>query len=412
MGYEIGIDVGTTTTAAAVRHDDGSLAALALGSVANSVPTVVHLQQDGTLVVGEAAVRRAAIDVGGAAREFKRRLGDPAPLILQNTPVSAETLIGKVVEFVLARATERTGEPPRAVALTHPANWTAYKIDLFRQAAAAAGAPSAMLLSEPEAAAIAYNAQVPMPEGAAVAIYDLGGGTFDAMVLRRAGQRFEPCGSGVGIDRLGGIDFDEAIVDFVRRAVGDRWPNDPGDPSLPAPMQQLRRACTEAKEFLSEDRDAVIPVVLPGVSQTLVLTREQFEAMINPVIEETIDALDSAIGSAGLMPGQLQAVVAVGGSSRIPLVRRRLTERYGALATVDFEPTFAVARGAALAASSARSSFAPGRPSNTPPPQAAPPAMPAPDMRPPGMPAPNCLHRICLRRICLRRARYRSAHRH
>ena len=373
MAYDLGIDVGTTSTAAAVVHDDGRLEVLALGAVKDSVPTVVFLQDDATLTVGEAAARRGAIDVFAAAREFKRRLGDPTPLLLRTSPFSAELLLGRMIQAVVARATERLDGPPRITAVTQPANWGPYKHELFGQALAAGGVPDAVRLSEPQAAALAYTAQSRIPDGAIVAVYDLGGGTFDAAVLRKEAGSFIPMGTPVGIERLGGIDFDDAIFAYVRQAVGPRWPSDPDDPSLPAPMLQLRRACVEAKELLSSDTEADIAVVLPGVAVSIPLSRATFEAMIAPRIAESLDALDRSIALAGITPEQLHAVVPVGGSSRIPLVRQRLAERYRQALSADIEPVYAVARGAALAANHASRSM-PAAPPQTPPGFPGPPA--------------------------------------
>ena len=183
MPYELGVDLGTTYSAAAV-HRDRRISIVTLGNRAASVPSVVLLRADGDMLTGEAASRRAASEPERVAREFKRRLGDPTPLILGSTPYSAEALMAKLLRWVVESVTEREGEPPRAVALTHPANWGAYKRDLLAQAVRLAGLDAATLLSEPEAAAIHYASFERVDAGTLVAVYDLGGGTFDAAVLR------------------------------------------------------------------------------------------------------------------------------------------------------------------------------------------------------------------------------------
>src|SRR5687767_4772077 len=240
MPYELGVDLGTTYSAAAV-HRDGRTSIVTLGNRAPSVPSVVLLRSDGDLLTGEAASRRAAAEPDRVAREFKRRLGDPTPLILGSTPYSAEALMARLLRWIVDAVTEREGEAPRAIGMTHPANWGEYKRDLLAQAVRLAGLDRATLLSEPEAAAIHYASLERVEPGTLVAVYDLGGGTFDAAVLRKRGDdSFEVLGQPEGIERLGGIDFDEAIFRYVLRAVGDPvHALDTDDPAVTAAFVRL-----------------------------------------------------------------------------------------------------------------------------------------------------------------------------
>ena len=132
MSYHLGVDVGTTYTAAAIGRD-GRVESATLGTRSVSIPTVVCLAGDG-LLVGEPAARRAVTDPRRVAREFKRRVGDPTPLLLGGTPVSAELCMARVVEWVVAQVAATEGAAPASLALTHPANWGEYKLDLLRQA--------------------------------------------------------------------------------------------------------------------------------------------------------------------------------------------------------------------------------------------------------------------------------------
>jgi molecular chaperone DnaK len=346
--YELGIDVGTSFTAAAV-HRGGAVEVSGLGPIADNIPTVLYLGDDGPMLVGDAANRRASIDPPGAAREFKRRMGDPTPLILRTSPFSAEALVGRTLDYVVQRVADRERGAPRHLVATHPANWGPYKLELFQQSLRMVDVPSS-LLAEPQAAAVAYAAQTRVASGTIIAVYDLGGGTFDAAILRKTDAGFEMLGDSVGIEHLGGVDFDEAIFQYVRQTVGNKWPSDPDDPSLPAPMLHLRRACTEAKELLSSERDASIPVMLPGVDTTVVIHRADFEHMIAPRIDDSVLALNTALGAAGVGNEQIGAVLLVGGSSRIPLVGAMLRERFGPIVASDVDPLYAVARGAAIVA--------------------------------------------------------------
>ncbi len=376
MAYDLGIDVGTSFTAAAIRDDSGAVTVVGLGPIADSIPTVLYLGDDGTMVAGDAANRRALLDPSGAAREFKRRIGDPTPIILRGAPFSAEALIARMLEHVVDRVVDRQREKPRRVAIGHPANWGPYKMELFDQALRIADLGDAQLITEPAAAALSYAAESRVVDGATFAVYDLGGGTFDAAVLRKTGDTFEVLGEPVGLEYLGGIDFDEAVMDYVRSQLGDAWPRNQDDPALPAPMSHLRRSCTEAKELLSSETQVAVPVLLPGVDASIDLTRTELEARIRPAVMDSVTALESAIARSGVSELDLSAILLVGGSSRIPLVAARVRERFGDLVAVDVDPVHAIARGAALSAAGVKMS--PGVAT----PQAAPASTPEPASQP------------------------------
>ena len=133
MAYVLGVDLGTTNTAAATL-DGGAPTMLGLGNRAMQVPSVVYLQPDGSMLFGEAAERRGAADSARMTREFRRRLGDPAPIMLGGTPHSAELLTARLLRWVVDQASERLGEPPAAITVTHPANWSRFKLDLHLKA--------------------------------------------------------------------------------------------------------------------------------------------------------------------------------------------------------------------------------------------------------------------------------------
>src|SRR4051794_13425895 len=219
-GYRLGVDLGTTFTAAAVTTDRG-VDLLPLGNRALQVPSVVYVMPDGAILVGEAAERRGAGDPTRLVREFKRRVGDSVPIIVGGSPYSPQLLLSHLLRWVVGVATERQGAPPAEITVTHPANWGAFKRDLLTQATELADVPGATLCSEPEAAAIAYASRNRVAAGDRVAVYDLGGGTFDAAVLRRdADGTFGLVGSPEGIEHLGGVDFDEAVFRHVLDAMG------------------------------------------------------------------------------------------------------------------------------------------------------------------------------------------------
>lgn len=353
MGYQLGVDLGTTYTAAALCRD-GHLEVVGLGNHGASVPSVILLREDEGVLTGEAALRRGLLEPARVARQFKRRLGDPTPLLLGGTPYSADALMSKLLRWVVDKVTEEQGAPPDHVAVSHPANWGPYKTDLLTQAVRQADLDRATMLSEPEAAAISYAANERVEPGSVIAVYDLGGGTFDAAVLVKTEDGFEMRGDPEGIERLGGIDLDEAVLSHVRRSLDGKLEEmDPEDERTLAAMVRLREECVAAKEALSADTEVSIPVLLPVLQTEVRLTRSEFEAMIRPTLAETVAALQRALRSADVSPEQVHTVLLVGGSSRIPLIAQLVSAELERPVAVDAHPKHAIALGAALTASAA-----------------------------------------------------------
>ncbi|MDQ4117383.1 MAG: Hsp70 family protein [Actinomycetota bacterium] len=364
MSYLLGIDLGTTYTAAAVLRARGGDAAaepemLGLGAHGSEMPSVVLDGEDGSLLVGDAAERRATVERDRVAREFKRRIGDPTPVSLGIGALPAEELAATIVRYVVETAVTREGGLPERIALTHPASWGDHKLELLRSvlgpALAGIGAPPVEFLAEPQAAAVCHAAAERVEPDSTIAVYDLGGGTFDSAVVRKepAGG-FTLLGRPEGVEFLGGVDFDEVVFEHVRAGAAEAFAGlDESDPAVWAAVARLRRECREAKEGLSADTEVSVPVWLSGPqggAQTVVrLHRGEFEELIGPRIEDTVQALRRAVDSAGLDPAELSAVLLVGGSSRIPLVAQTVSERLGRPVAVDADPKNAIAKGAALA---------------------------------------------------------------
>jgi molecular chaperone DnaK len=351
--YALGIDLGTTFTAAALWRD-GRAEISSLGNRSAAIPSVVVLREDSTFITGESANRQASLTPNRVAREFKRRLGDTTPILLGGVPYSAEALMGRLLRAVVDEVSTREGGPPGAICVCHPANWGPYKTDLLQQAVRIADLENTSLSTEPEAAAVFYAGQQRMADGAVVAVYDLGGGTFDAAVLRRTGDGFEILGRPEGIERLGGLDFDAAIFAHVSEALGDALLTlDEEDPATITAVARLRDECTEAKEALSSDTETTIPVLLPNLNTKVRLTRDELEDMVRPALEDSIGALRRALRSAGVTPEQLDSVLLVGGSSRMPVVAQLVATELGRPVAVDAHPKHAVALGAARLAGAA-----------------------------------------------------------
>ena len=383
VGYSLGVDLGTTYTAAAISRSAG-VEAVQLGADSAAIPSVLFFAEDDTVLVGDAAARRGAEDPTRVVRRFKRHLGDPAPMQIGHSSLPAHVVGGHLLRWVVDLVTAREGGPPDTITVTFPANWGPYKREFMDQLVASARV-DAELLEEPVAAAIGYAAADRMEDGDTVAVYDLGGGTFDAAVLRAEPEGFAFVGRASGMEQLGGVDFDDALFRFVCEAASvDLDHLDRGDPMVVADVQRLRDECVAAKLALSSDVRTSVHVALAGGRTTVAVTRADFEQLIRPLVAESVSTLEHAIVTSGVDVADIDRVLLVGGSSRIPLVGALVSEQLQRPVTVDADPKLVTAKGAALAAamrSSATSDPAPTEPED-----------PGPPPRPPsgsGDPAPR-----------------------
>ncbi len=347
MGYGLGVDLGTTFTAAAT-FDDGAATMVGLGNRALQIPSVLYLRPGEAPLVGEAAERRGLEDPALLVREFKRRFGDPVPIMVGGTPYSAPALTAHLLRWVLQQTTERLGSPPVSVTLTRPANWGEFKLDLLRDVARLADVQTALTCTEPEAAAVEYASRHRVPPGEKIAIYDLGGGTFDICFFVKTVDGFQMVGRPDGIEQLGGVDFDEAVFQFVIGNAGlDLDQVDPADPEVVSAIRQLRRNCVDAKEALSSDVDTVVPVAIADIRTSVRITRPDFEALIQPALDDTVRATQRGLRSSGLTAADISTFVLVGGSSRIPLVSEVLSRAFHCTVARDTHPKHDIAMGAA-----------------------------------------------------------------
>jgi actin-like ATPase involved in cell morphogenesis len=377
MTFGLGVDLGTTFTAAAVSRGDQP-EMVTLGDRAAAIPSVVMIREDGSSLIGDAAHRRAVAQPARVAREVKRRLGDPTPLILGGEPHSAAQILSRLLRAAVDAASAREGRRPDGIVLTHPANWGPYKRELFDSVPRLADLTAVSMVTEPEAAAAHYASTARVTKGSVVAVYDLGGGTFDATVLHQLDDGFEFLGPPEGIEGLGGIDFDEAVFAHVDRSLdGALSELDLDDPRAASSLVRVRQDCVLAKEALSGDTETTVPVLLPNLHTEVRLTRGEFEEMIRAPVEATVSALRRALTAADVTPEKLSNVLLVGGSSRIPLVSQMLSAELGRPTAVDTHPKHAVALGAALLATRRRAAG----------PRTGPPGRGMPGAPPPGRPA-------------------------
>lgn len=348
----LAIDFGTTTTVAAVRADGSPPRLLAIDG-SPLMPSSVFLTESGTLTVGRDADRQARLDPSRYEPNPKRRIDD-GEVMLGVSAIPVVELIAAVLRRVGSEVTRQFGSLPADVRLTHPARWGRVRRRLLLDAARAAGlGENPMLIPEPVAAATHYAqlGQHSLGPQAGVAVYDLGGGTFDVAVLRRSGPTWSVVAE-AGLTDLGGVDFDQAIVEHIagRQAGPHQAEWDAMLAAADPASRRLRRAfetdVRDCKEALSRYAQAEVPMPEPFSDE--LLTRAEFEGLIRDKLARTVDLLAEQLSRGEVGEQALAGVYLVGGSSRIPLVARLIQEQLGITPTTLDQPETSVATGALL----------------------------------------------------------------
>ena len=363
----LAIDFGTSNTVAALSVD-GQAQRTVTFDASPLLPSAVFVGADGQISTGREALRQARLDPTRFEPNPKRRIDD-GEVLLGDRVVPVVDLVAAVLRTVAGEVRRQLGgAAPDEVRLTHPAEWGASRQNVLVTAARAAGlGTNLVLLPEPVAAAAQFT-QLPgraLPPGGSVAIYDLGGGTFDVAVVgrtvgRTSGQSADSSGGESqfhvlaegGLPDLGGLDFDQAILDHVGRgaSVADpgRWQmlQRPTDGAGRRAARALAEDVRAAKETLS--RYPQTDVALPEPFTDAHLTRPEFDALIRPDLLRSVDVLAATLQAAGVTPQTLTGVFLVGGSSRIPLVAGVIQQRLGITATALDQPETAVVLGALL----------------------------------------------------------------
>jgi hypothetical protein len=352
--------------------------------------------ENGRLLTGRDAVRAGQLDPARYEPNPKLRIDD-GRVLLGDASIAVEELIAAPLRRVLTEATRHLGAPPSGMVLTCPAAWGTSRRGVLLRAAEIAGLGAVSLVPEPVAAAWYYASLPDLPAlpGHTLAVYDLGGGTFDCTVLRRTDGGWDALAT-AGRDDVGGIDLDGALLDILAAGAGAQdlrqWRRlvSPTDPMGRRTLQRFGADLRAAKEQLSRRPSVLIHVPLLEVDTHV--TREEFDAAVQPLLSPTIELTAQVLHDAGVPPERLDALFLVGGSSRVPLVATLLHRRFGRAPLLVNEPELVVGHGALLApdaepptsvAAARQFGAAPPEPTRTP--TAGPAA--APPMPPPVAPA-------------------------
>src|SRR5262245_37432173 len=354
----VGIDLGTTFSLAAYVRDGRPV--VVRDERGNAlVPSVVSFHADGTVLVGTAARERALADPEHTIFSVKRLMGRTLADLQQELKLIPHQVaerdagggrkvltvrIGgrehtpeELSAMILREVRRRGGGPTRAV-ITVPAYFDDGQRQPTRDGGKIAGLDVLRIVNEPTAAALAYG--LDRNEGGTVAVYDLGGGTFDCSILTISDGVFKVLSTN-GDTFLGGDDFDRALMEVAAREMGIDLGQK--DPQL---LQALRDQAERVKIALSSAGSAEF--VLNNYRRTL--TRDEFEALIAPFIDRSLEKARKALRDAELRKDQIDEVVLVGGSTRIPYVRRQVGEFFGRTPHTDLNPDEVVALGAAVQA--------------------------------------------------------------
>jgi molecular chaperone DnaK len=348
--WQLGIDFGTSYTVAAVATE-GTVTVVDVESNGRSrMPSSVFMSPDGEILVGTAAQHQAVFAPERYEPTPKRALGE-GDVFLGDDLVPVTDLVAAVLRRVYTEASRQQGESaPNAVFVTHPADWGETRLGVLREAIEQADLSGYSLVAEPIAAAARIGLRTTAP-GQFVAVYDFGGGTFDAAVLRRTPEGFDVAGPPAGRDPLGGEDVDQRIINYLGEVLSgddpERWAllDNPADVNWRRNAAGLRTEVQRAKETLSEV--SVCQLWVPGLERDIQLTRAELEKLIANDIDATVDALEQVLSDANTGAGDIAGIYLVGGSSRIPLVADTIWRRLGVRPAVQDNPKSVVAMGAA-----------------------------------------------------------------
>ncbi|ACL70030.1 molecular chaperone DnaK [Halothermothrix orenii] len=350
MGKIIGIDLGTTNSCVAVL-EGGEPTVIPNAEGNRTTPSVVAYTKKGERIVGEPAKRQAITNPDQTIRSIKRHMGTDHKVTLNDKEYTPQEISAMILQKLKRDAEEYLGEEVNEAVITVPAYFTDSQRQATKDAGRIAGLEVKRIINEPTAAALAYGLD---KEGdKTILVFDLGGGTFDVSLLEIGDGVFEVVATS-GNNHLGGDDFDKRIIDYLAENFKKEYGVDLRDDRMA--LQRLKDAAEKAKKELSSVKTTNIN--LPFITQTedgpkhldIDLTRAKFNELTEDLVEKTMGPTRQALKDAGLEPGDIDEVILVGGSTRIPAVQEAVKDFIGKAPHKGINPDEVVAMGAAIQA--------------------------------------------------------------
>ena len=351
MGKIIGIDLGTTNSCVAVM-EGGEPVVISNSEGARTTPSVVSFQANGERLVGQVAKRQAITNPDKTVISIKRHMGTSYKVNIDGKDYSPQEISAMVLQKIKADAEAYLGEPVNQAVITVPAYFNDSERQATKDAGKIAGLEVLRIINEPTAASLAYGLDK-MDEAHKILVYDLGGGTFDVSILDLGDGVFEVLSTN-GDTKLGGDDFDEAIMKYI----ADTFKAENGIDLMQDKMavQRLKEAAEKAKIELSSSQQTNINLPFITADATgpkhidLTLTRAKFNELTHDLVQRSIEPMKKALADAKLSLSDIDKVILVGGSTRIPAVVEAVKNFTGKDPSKGVNPDECVAIGAAIQA--------------------------------------------------------------
>ena len=350
MAKTIGIDLGTTNSCVAVI-EGGEPVVIANAEGSRTTPSVVAFSKDGERMVGQVAKRQAITNPERTVSSIKREMGTAYKVNIDGKSYTPQEISAMILQKLKADAEAYLGETVTQAVITVPAYFTDAQRQATKDAGKIAGLDVKRIINEPTAAALSYG--VDKENDQKVMVYDLGGGTFDVSIIEM-GDGVQEVLATAGNNRLGGDDFDKRIIDWMVASFKTETGIDLSSDKMA--MQRLKEAAEKAKIELSGVTSSSINLPFITADQTgpkhldLTLTRAKFNELTADLVEATMGPVRSALADSHLQIGQIDKVLMVGGSSRIPAVQEAVQKLIGKEPFKGINPDECVAIGASIQA--------------------------------------------------------------
>ena len=343
MSKTIGIDLGTTNSCVAV-YEGGEAKVIVNAEGERTTPSVVAFK-NGEINVGGTAKRQAVVNPDTIS-SIKRKMGTAEKVKANGREYTPEEISAMILGDLKKTAEAYLGEDVTKAVITVPAYFNDSQRQATKNAGKIAGLEVERIINEPTAAALAYGLDK-QDESQTILVYDLGGGTFDVSILELGDGVFE-VKSTSGNNKLGGDDFDKRIIDYVVADIKKEHDIDLADDKMA--MQRIKDEAEKAKKTLSSATKATIslPFIAQGVSYETELTRAKFEELIDDLVESTLEPVRKALKDANLKASDIDKILLVGGSTRIPKVQELVKKELGKEPSKGVNPDEVVAMGAAI----------------------------------------------------------------